>query len=237
MILKYLPFLNQLEIVLASASPRRRELLERIGLRVVVSPSGFAENLDKATFGDPSLYPLETAKEKAKDVLFRLGCAAEKVPDLIISADSVVVLRSEAGAATILEKASCREDAAAMIRLLQGRRHVVYTGLVLLFPKAKGEPITAPDWSPCAAMTYVEATTVQFAEMDEENICSYVDSTAAWQGKAGAYGIQDLASAFIERIEGDYYNVMGFPVHRFTLLLSEAIRRGFLSTPFNKTLL
>jgi septum formation protein len=226
MLLSALCAINSGRVVLASASPRRQELLQRVGVRFDVVVSEFAEDLDKKQFlGDPAQYPLCTARAKALDVLSKLKVAAASaspspsdiaalpLPHVIISADTIV-LPLGGTAAEIMEKASTPEDCAAMLRLLQGRQHTVITGVVILFPL---QPAllsgAAGGVLPVRAVEFVASTSVFFAPLDDAAIALYAQQhPEAWRGKAGAYGIQDLAATFIPRIDGDYYNVMGFPV-------------------------
>lgn len=222
MLLSALGAINSGRVVLASASPRRQELLQRVGVRFDVVVSDFAEDLGKKQFlGDPARYPLCTARAKALDVLSKLKSAtaaspasdvgALPLPHVIISADTIV-LPFGGTAPEIMKKASTPEDCAAMLRLLQGRQHTVITGVVILFPLQPAAS-SAVDGLPVRAVEFVEATSVFFEPLDETAITLYSQAhPEAWRGKAGAYGIQDLAATFIPRIEGDYYNVMGFPL-------------------------
>lgn len=150
---------------------------------------------------DPSLSPGEAveriASEKALDAAGR--CSPS---DLIIAADTLVCLDGE-----LLGKPRTRDEAAAMLRRLSGRRHEVYTGVALIFG---GRRYSA-----------YERTAVSFARLTEGEVAWYV-ATGEPMDKAGAYGAQGRGAALIEGIEGDFFNVMGLPVRRLTLLLREA---------------
>lgn len=206
--LDLIPKLNALKIVLASASPRRKELLERLGLQFVVQASSFEEDLDKASFPDAASYNVATASGKLDDV--RRQMTKDGMPhDIVITCDTIVVPCDDLS--VILEKANTAEDAARMIRRLAGKSHFVYSALVVYF--------SALDLTEVR----IVRTGVEMAPLSEATITEYVAHPEAWRGKAGAYGIQDLASSFIRGIKGDYYNVMGLPVCTFCELMQETL--------------
>ena len=215
MVLQYVSALNAKRIILASQSPRRRELIKQIGLiNAEIIVSSFDEDLDKSIFANAGEYSVATAKGKAVDVFNKIKASEKKAFDVIISCDSVVAVPD--GGVKIFEKANTAEHAAEMVRTLSGKKHSVCSGLVLMFPS---------DSTPEGYVTIegYEETHVTFDEISEANIALYVAQSTAWQGKAGAYGIQDLASVFIPRIEGDYYTVMGLPINRLSKGLVSAI--------------
>jgi septum formation protein len=181
-----------LRIVLASASPRREELLRRIVESFDIVPSG----VEEPTRGRPSRRVLEAAQAKARDV-------AARTEGIVIGADTIVV-----GRRSILGKPSSRDEAARMLSRLSGREHEVLTGLCIIATRS-GEERTA-----------IERTRVRFRSLSEQEIASYLDC-GEYADKAGAYAIQGRAAIFVERICGDYTNVMGLPVCRLTLLLRE----------------
>ena len=229
MLLPYLAAINSERVILASASPRRQELLGRMGVRFEVVVSDFAEDLDKKLFlGNPANYPLATARAKGEDVLRKMISASSpslKLPHLIISADTIV-LPDEGTAADILEKADQPSDCYRMLSLLQGKRHKVITGVVLLFPNASKDA-EAGHAKAASIREFTEETYVYFDPLDDAAMKMYAaEHPDAWRGKAGAYGIQDLAATFIPRIEGDYYNVMGFPVCAISKALRSAVVEG-----------
>ena len=224
MILPHLEKLNQLRIVLASGSPRRRELLELLRLQFTIQVSQFDENLDKAQFqADLSQYPLATATAKAEDVLNTLRHTAAHLPDILVSCDTVVVHQGR-----IVEKAADESEAAAMIRAFSGEEHAVHTALVLHFRRRAATASNDDGSSEYQMKTLISTTHVKFASLTDEMIAEYVKVPSAWKGKAGAYGIQDLAASMIEGIRGDYYTVMGLPVQGLCRLLVEAIQDGTL---------
>ena len=200
--------LAKLKVVLASGSPRRAELLSRLGVSFVVEKSTFAEDHPKEGL-TPAEYCLITAKTKANDVWTRLITTTPDGVDLLIAADSIVAMED----GTILEKAEDPDAAKRMIQQLSGSRHQVITAIVLI-ARTNGAPLV---------MEHAEITTVVFDTISPEEVDAYVNVPEAWQGKAGAYGIQDLAASFIPRIEGDYYNVMGLPMNRLWTMIKATI--------------
>jgi len=183
-------------IILASKSPRRREILERLGLRFEVVPSGISEELDP--LGDPRAEATRLAREKAREVSARIGSGGT----LVIGVDTVVHLDGR-----ILCQPEDEVKAAEMLGSLQGRTHEVYSGLCLLV-KGGGEA------SGCSV------SRVTFNPMTEEEIGWYIGEGEPMD-KAGAYGVQGKGALFIKGIEGSFHNVMGFPVDLFYSLLKE----------------
>ncbi|MDO4294128.1 MAG: Maf family protein [Eubacteriales bacterium] len=189
------------KIILASASPRRQELLRQIGLEFSVLPSQKEEKsgaLDVATLVE------ELSAHKAFDVREKAGVGADP-ETLVIGADTVVCREGE-----VLGKPRDREDARRMLSLLQGRSHQVYTGVTL----CRGEE----------SFSFSVCTQVEFYPMSREEIEDYI-ATGEPMDKAGAYGIQGRGAAFVKGITGDYNNVVGLPVAR---LYQELSRRGLL---------
>lgn len=184
------PFLSrrvQEGLVLASASPRRREILSDLGFEFEVLPSAVRE--DDAVWTDPPAAAAMLAALKAEDVRARLPMKT------IIAADTVVVCEGR-----VLGKPSGREEAAGMLRALSGKVHEVITGVALYAP-------------PDHRLVEVERTAVFFRNLSEGEIGIYSRLDEPLD-KAGAYAIQGHASIFVERIEGDYLNVVGLPVSR-----------------------
>jgi len=176
-----------MRFVLASASPRRRELLRNAGFDFEVQPSHIIEEVQPGESSEE--FVRRAAHEKAMHV------AASCPPDcLVLGADTVVVIEGE-----MLGKPSGPQDAARMLRLLSGRTHRVHTGICL---------VRAPGG--IEALTH-ETTLVSFRELDEEEIRSYVESGEPLD-KAGAYAVQGLGCKFVTRISGCYFNVVGLPV-------------------------
>ena len=183
--------------VLASGSPRRRRLLEQLGLSFEVR----VPDVDETPPPDatPQDVVLKLALDKAERV-------AESVPGaLILAADTVVFLDGD-----LLNKPTDEADARRMLRLLSGQTHTVCTGIAIIH--------AASDRCVTAAVD----TRVTFGNLDDDEIARYV-STGSPMDKAGGYGIQDdYGALFVSRIDGDYYNVVGLPLHRFYRLLRTA---------------
>lgn len=194
MIVKHLDALSHKHIVLASQSPRREQLLNLIGIHPRICPSKFAENLSPKDFATAADYAVETAKRKAVDV------AAEfhNLWDLIIAADTIVEYYGE-----VLEKPVDEADAVKTLMQLSGKRHTVYTGVVLLLPSLPEAPLLR---------TFSTATHVWFDEFDKEEALAYV-KTKEPMDKAGSYGIQGFGSMLVKKIDGCYFNVMGLPIN------------------------
>ena len=178
------------KIILASSSPRRKQILESLGIPFEVIHSSVEEKIDV----DNSPYELVKilSEKKAKAVLDKFGG-----PAVIIGADTVV-----ADMGRILSKPKSREEAAKMIRQIQGRRHSVYTGNCLIFVKEDGS---------FEEEVFVDCTEVTFNKMTIEEIEMYV-STGEFEDKAGGYGIQGKASLFVDSIMGNYSTVVGLSV-------------------------
>ena len=184
---KYMiPFFTNREIVLASASPRRLELLRQIGVAPVVHPVEAAEVQCLDEYGPAQLVRVN-ARLKA-----RMAADSNPLPgSIIIGADTVVVLEKR-----LFGKPGSAAEAADMLRALSGRRHSVYTG-ICLFDTSSGT-------SACGS----SRTLVRFAALSEEDIASYV-ATGEPLDKAGAYGIQGFGGLFVKAIRGDYGTVVG----------------------------
>jgi septum formation protein len=205
-------------LVLASASPRRQELLREAGINFVVHPANVNE---KVRAGEsPKDCAQRLAKEKA------LAVAPSQPDDWVLGADTVVAVQGE-----ILGKPADGEDAARMLRMLSGREHVVVTGVCLVGPAAPMHPRPEDKEQGDAARRAIvdvrsESTRVTFAEISELDIQVYVASGEPMD-KAGAYAIQGLASRWIPRIEGDYSNVVGLPIRLVKEMLCEhGVYRG-----------
>ena len=183
-----------MKIILASQSPRRKELLERMGIRdfETISP-----NVDESAFHGlpPEELVRRLSAEKAAAVAGRVGEDA-----IVIAADTVVALEG-----AVLGKPADELDAFKMLSALSGVRHQVYTGVTVC---RGGEKQTAH-----------EVTDVTFRELSEEEIEHYI-ATGEPMDKAGAYGIQGYGALLIQGISGDYYNVMGLPVCRLSGMLA-----------------
>jgi septum formation protein len=191
-------------LVLASASPRRQEILRNAGISFVVHPT---DVLEIPRPGEaPRAFAERMAQEKA------LAVSHERPCDIILGADTVVVVDQE-----ILGKPCDQADAARMLRLLSGRSHMVITGVCLVGPAPGTEGRELRTGFPEVRS---ETTLVTMDPISEEDIRSYI-ATDEPMDKAGAYGIQGIASRWISRIEGDYFNVVGLPMSLVWRMLQE----------------
>ncbi len=209
------------QIILASQSPRRIQLLKQIGIDATVCPSHIVE---KISSNMPEEIVLELSFQKAADVACRLtrdahglaleigaGCdtpqtdigysALQNTQPVIIGADTIVSIDG-----LVLGKPSTHEDAYSMICLLSGKTHQVHTGVSLISGKNR--------------LSFVEKTDVEVWKMDEHEIRAYAYSEEPMD-KAGAYGIQGSFAKYIRAIQGDYFNVVGLPVARLYHMLKE----------------
>ncbi len=183
-----------MKVVLASSSPRRAKLLKQINLSFVVDPSDVDEN--GTNLPDPVDLVEHLAMLKGRDV------AARHKDAFIIAADTIVSLNDE-----ILGKPEDEEDAFETLKTLSDNTHQVYTGVLLCSVDQSGN--ISKEFS------FTERTNVTFGALTDSEINHYI-STKSPMDKAGAYGIQDdLGSLFVKRIDGDYYNVVGFPLYAF----------------------
>ena len=180
-----------MQLILASQSPRRKELLGLFHIPFAVRVADIDETMD------PSLPPYD---EVARVSRLKAEAIARDGDDVVVAADTIVVCQGR-----VLGKPRSPEDAKAMLRLLSGRDHQVMTGMTVL----RGE----------TALTCTEVTDIHFRELSDREVEAYV-ATGEPMDKAGAYGIQGGAALFAEKMVGDYYNVMGLPVCRLWQLLS-----------------
>ena len=174
---------NPMNLILASASPRRRELLGLFGIPFAIR----AADIDEAM--DPAKAPFD---EVARVSRLKALATERQADDVVIAADTIVVCAGE-----VLGKPRDEADALRMLRLLSGRDHQVMTGVTVL----RGEN----------AVTFTEVTDLHFRDLSEKEIARYV-ATGEPMDKAGSYGIQGGAALFCTGMKGDYYNVMGLPV-------------------------
>ncbi len=193
--------------MLASKSPRRQELLRLMGFAFEVMESGVDESAIQADH--PRTFALRAAFAKAREVARR---APE--PALVIAADTVVSLEMR-----LFGKPRSAEEARSMLRSLSGRTHIVTTAVAIA---EAGRPSVLLD---------SEETRVHFRPLDEQTINSYIKTGEPFD-KAGAYGIQGHGGALVDSIEGDYYNVVGFPCELFVKMLGQFIdTRGHKAPP------
>lgn len=200
-------------IVLASASPRRKELLEQIGMEFEICP---AKGEEIITVSQPDQVVLELSTQKAKEVTCGILSYNEKHRDLVtpqdilvIGADTVVAYEDR-----ILGKPKDEADAKRMLTLLSGNIHSVYTGVTFVFMDKEER---------CGQYSFFEETKVEFYPLSEKEIDAYV-ATGDPMDKAGSYGIQGPFAAYVKGICGDYNNVVGLPVAR---LCQEMKKLGF----------
>ena len=189
---------DNIKIVLASASPRRKELISLITESVEIRPAECDETLPDGIGAKEAVEYLSKIKNDAAKSI-------SAHDELIISADTVVAVSNE-----ILGKPADKEDARRMIKLLSGRTHQVYTGVTISYKEN--------------AVTFSEKTDVSFFDLTDDEIESYVSSSEPYD-KAGAYGIQGKASLLVSGINGDYFNVVGLPVARLNRELSKFVER------------
>ena len=194
-----------IRMILASASPRRRDLMKMAGYRFAVMP---AKGAEIAEADSPAELVEQLAFHKAEEIREKL--AGEGGDLLIVGADTVVAADGK-----ILGKPADREEAEQMIRAIAGKTHQVYTGVALILRK-KGEEAVSRIFHQC--------TDVEVWEMTEEEIAGYIDSPEPYD-KAGAYGIQGPFAIYVKGIRGDYDNVVGMPIaqtyHEVKSLLEE----------------
>lgn len=190
------------QLILASASPRRRELLAQVGLEFRVQVSQAEEHM---TGTDPVQIVQELARQKAEAVADSCRSTGEEAPFVILGADTIVVHNN-----TIMGKPKDPEDAVRMLSQLSADTHQVYTGVAFVWEQ-EGLRKT---------QVFAECTDVFVYPMEREEILSYVE-TGDPLDKAGAYGIQGAFAAYIRKIDGDYNNVVGLPVGRVYQELKE----------------
>lgn len=182
------------QIVLASHSPRRKELLESLGLEFLIHPSDFEEKEAHIT---PEELALHNAIGKAQSVMRHYKDA------LIIGVDTVVAFRDH-----FLGKPKDKEDAKRILRILSNTTHKVITAICIIDTK-NGKNVSG-----------IETTLITIDRLEESDIKAYVNSGEG-ADKAGGYAIQGLGALFCKRIEGDYFNVVGLPIYRLRKLLRE----------------
>jgi septum formation protein len=202
-----------LPLVLASSSPRRRELLEKIGLPIEVIPSPFEE-----FFGQES--PQEEAERLARGKVESLLAENPSVRDrIVLGADTVIDLEGR-----VLGKPETGEEAASFLEQLAGRSHRVITSLALYAPRSEqsspSRTATGPNTPSTQILVDSEITRIRVSRLSERERRWYV-ATGEWRGAAGGYRIQGLGGLFVEGLEGCYFNVMGLPLSLFYGMLQK----------------
>ena len=184
-------------IILASASPRRQQLLEQIGVKheVIVS------NADETVTGSPAEQVQEVARRKAIAVWQRLNSPSDTI---IIAADTLVYAGGE-----VMGKPGTQDEAFEMLKKLRGNSHQVYTGVVIL--------------DASETIMFYDVAEVIFRSLCDEELLAYIATDEPFD-KAGAYGIQERGAALIDRINGDFYTVMGLPISKVCAALAQ---RGY----------
>lgn len=182
--------MKHIDIILASASPRRRDLLLQAGLQFQVKPSGIEENLSA---DEPHELVIALAQSKSRDI-----AAREDGPAVIIGADTIVVSEG-----ICLGKPTDKADAFRMLKILSGKTHQVMTGVCLI----------ASDGGKTMEKLFYESTDVTMYEISDDDAYWYIDTKEPLD-KAGSYGIQGLGSILVQKINGDYANVVGLPIAR-----------------------
>jgi len=183
------------KLILASASPRRAELMEKLHIPFEIAPADCDEHLSGNPLPEEAVVLLSRRKAEA---------SAKQFPgQYVLGADTLVALDGKA-----LGKPRDRQDAVHMIGSLAGRTHCVWTGMTLISPDGKYH-------------SALEGTEVTFGPMSREEVCAYVDSGESMD-KAGAYALQGQAAIYIQGIKGCPYNAIGLPIYRLRLLLKEA---------------
>ncbi len=185
------------KVILASASPRRKELLEKIGLKFKVEPSDYAEDMRRS-----GLSPDELAREISLEKA-RAAASRHKKNAIVIAADTFIVFKSK-----IMGKPGTEAEARRMLMRLRGKPHSVITGFTIL------------DADSGRVLTKSVETVVHIKNLTPEQIDAYVKSKEPLD-KAGAYAIQGLGSVIVDRIEGDYFNVIGLPLSALAEALKE----------------
>jgi len=191
-------------LILASASPRRQELLRNAGIQCVVQ----AADIDETPLANES--PQNCAERLARDKAFAIF--QSRPQDYVLGADTIVVVDDK-----MLGKPRDASDARSMLQLLSGRTHKVITGVCLVTPSMRNFESTSDGRE---AITVSETTLVTMCKISDEEIRDYI-ATGEPMDKAGAYAIQGIASRWIHHIEGDYSNVVGLPVARVYAMLQE----------------
>ncbi|CAG0899795.1 unnamed protein product [Cyprideis torosa] len=201
------PMIDQYRVILASSSPRRKEIMGLLGVKYEVVPSSFVEeDLISSSFATVSDFVLTTSRGKAKEVFMRLACEKTTSDEtlLVIGADTSVSVST--GTEDVMGKPKTPEKAVEMLKKLRDmKRHFVFTGVSIWHGEASDPKVHE----------FTCATEVDFSSkaMTDEAINAYV-ATGEPLDKAGGYGVQGLGGAFVEGIRGDFYNVIGLPFNK-----------------------
>ncbi|KAK6623327.1 hypothetical protein RUM43_009179 [Polyplax serrata] len=192
--------LDKQRVVLASSSPRRKDILRQIGLKFEIIPSNYEEDLNPDNFATPSDFAVATAVNKVNEVHEQLIAKSETY-DVLIGVDTIVHMNGK-----VYGKPKDEEEAFKVLKLFSGNCHTVYSGVCIRTPNK--------------VVTFSEGTKVYFGDITDKVIEAYVKSGDPLD-KAGGYGIQVKGGSFIQKIEGDYFNVVGLPLYSFCKHLLE----------------
>lgn len=207
------PRLRGYRVVMASASPRRKEILALAGVAFDVIPSAFEETSPAGATPRAENHARDMAAGKALEVANRVDEADAETPRLVIGADTVVEVDG-----LILGKPVDKEDAERMLWRLSGRRHRVITGVAVIIARGGGR-------DPEVLCEFQEETRVKFSELSDALVREYVD-TGESADKAGAYGIQARGAMLVEHVDGDVLNAAGFPLNRFCREVTRVLPDG-----------
>jgi len=200
MLSTYLENIKSKHIILGSSSGARKRFLTMTGINAEVYPSEFPEDLDKNLFEHPVDYVIKTSEHKMLDCVARLKAEKKKV-DILICGDSIKVKDG-----VIYEKPMDEQDAFNMLMAYSGNKHECFSSVWIVFLDDNYEFVKKEN--------LVERTEITFSKTDEKTIWGYVKSGKPFN-RAGGYGIEDEGATFIEKIDGDFYNVWGFPMNAF----------------------
>lgn len=213
LLVSYMQHLNtsSVKLILASQSPRRREILDMMGLvgKYTACPSPLDESSlqRRLAHEDPKVYTRILAEEKARALAETL--IATQIPTLILGSDTIVDLGGK-----ILEKPIDEDAAVGMLQQLSAKYHQVHTGVAIYLVKNEEVQLLT---------SFTDTADVLFADLSEGDIRAYVQ-TGEPMDKAGAYGIQAIGGQFVVKVEGDFFTVMGLPMHRVSIELASAIK-------------
>lgn len=196
-------------VILGSASAARKKVFEQLMIPFEITVSDFAEDLRKEDFPDKSLYPLATSKEKTEHILGDL-IMDERIT-ILVTCDSVIIRDDN----VILEKPESAEHAFAVLKSLSGKIHTVVTGVV----------VTLENKGRRDQLSFIDKTSVTFFNLTDETIRSYVRSGEPF-GKAGSYAVQGLGALLVDRINGNFDNVVGIPLRKVATTIAELLDRN-----------
>ena len=208
----------KLRLILASQSPRRREILEMMGLagRFTASPSPLDEEKLQIELSQQEISPSDYARTLAERKAHAYGAETSGITDgvaLIIGSDTIVDLDG-----SIMEKPTSEKVAHSMLSNLSGNWHQVHTGVAVYAVGA-----SASSGEPQLMFSFTDTARVKFSSLTDRDIKAYIDTKEPFD-KAGSYGIQGIGGQLVERIEGDFFTVMGLPMHRLSRELTDVIK-------------